>query len=105
MADYSRTQWYDQVADQNGDIIQAGTPLSATNMNRMESGIDLADNVIGVMATEALQKIGAINKELEKFGRPLQKPFTLHLSLGIPCVYRGAEGEGYTSTLQHPSKT
>lgn len=67
MADYSKTQWSDQVTDQDGNVIQAGTPLSATNMNRMESGIDLADNVIGVMATEALQKIGAINKELEKW--------------------------------------
>lgn len=67
MADYSKTTWYDQVLDQNGNVIQAGTPLSATNMNRMESGIDLADNVVGVMVAEALQKIGGINKELEKW--------------------------------------
>lgn len=67
MADYSKTTWYDQVTDQNGNVIQAGTPLSATNMNRMESGIDLADNVVGVMVAEALQKINGINKELEKW--------------------------------------
>jgi gluconate kinase len=46
MADYSKTTMVDQVTDQNGNVIQAGTPLSATNMNRMESGIDLADNVL-----------------------------------------------------------
>ena len=67
MADYAKTQWFDQVNDQNGNVIQAGTPLSATNMNRMEEGINLADNIVGVMVGEALQKVGAINKELEKW--------------------------------------
>lgn len=67
MADYSKTTWYDEVKDQDGNVIQAGTSLSATNMNRMESGIDLADNVVGAMVAEALQKIGGINKELEKW--------------------------------------
>jgi hypothetical protein len=67
MADYSKVQWYDQVVDQNGAVIQAGTPLSAANMNRMEEGINLADNVIGVVMAETLQKLGAVNKELEKW--------------------------------------
>lgn len=67
MADYSKVTWQDQVLDQNGNVIQAGTPLSASNMNRMESGIDLGDNVIGVMVAEALQKVGGVNKELEKW--------------------------------------
>lgn len=65
--DYSKVKWYDEVKDQNGNIIQEGTALSATNMNRMESGIDLADNVVGVMVAETLQKINGINKELEKW--------------------------------------
>lgn len=67
MSDYSKTTWYDQVTDQNGNVIQAGTPLSASNMNRMESGIDVADNVVGFMVAEVIQKVGAVNKELEKW--------------------------------------
>ena len=67
MSDYSKVTWLDQVTDQDGNIIQAGTPLSASNMNRMESGIDLADNVVGFMVAEAIQKVGTINKELEKW--------------------------------------
>lgn len=67
MADYSKVTWYDQVLDQNNNVIQAGTPLSASNMNRMESGIDLADNVVGVMVAETLQKVNSINKELDKW--------------------------------------
>lgn len=67
MSDYAKVTWYDQVVDQDNNVIQAGTALSATNMNRMESGIDLADNVLGAMVAEALQKIGGINKELEKW--------------------------------------
>lgn len=65
--DYSKVQWTDLVKDQYGNVIQAGTPISAGNMNRMEEGINLADNIIGVMASEALSKVGAINKELEKW--------------------------------------
>ncbi|MZL21148.1 hypothetical protein, partial [Clostridium beijerinckii] len=80
MADYSKTTWYDQVTDQNGNVIQAGTPLSATNMNRMESGIDLADNVVGVMVAETLQKINGINKELEKWQKQ-------RLQQGIAYLY------------------
>lgn len=80
MADYSKTTWYDQVTDQNGDVIQAGTPLSATNMNRMESGIDLADNIIGVIVAETLQKINGINKELEKWQKQ-------RLQQGIAYLY------------------
>lgn len=64
---YERVKWVDEVKDQNGNLIQKGTPLSQKNMNRMEDGIDLADNIIGVMVAEVLQKVGTINKELEKW--------------------------------------
>ncbi|MDI9412774.1 MAG: hypothetical protein QM401_04255 [Bacillota bacterium] len=36
---YERLEWLDEVKDQDGKIIQKGTPLSARNMNRMEAGI------------------------------------------------------------------
>ncbi len=64
---YEKLKWIDEVKDQNGNLIQKGTPLSQKNMNRMEDGIDLADNVIGFIVAETLQKVGAINKELEKW--------------------------------------
>lgn len=64
---YEKLKWVDEVKDQNGNLIQKGTPLSQKNMNRMEEGIDLADNVIGFIVAETLQKVGAINKELEKW--------------------------------------
>lgn len=67
MADYSKITWQDRVLDQNGNVIQAGTPLSATNLNRMEEGINLGDNIVGAIVGEMLQKIGAVNKELEKW--------------------------------------
>lgn len=39
MIGYDPTSWVDEVKDQNGDIIQEGTPVSATNMNKIEQGI------------------------------------------------------------------
>lgn len=67
MPDYEKITWYDRVVDQNGQVIQEGTPLSATNMNRMEAGIDLAANVVGALAVEALAEISTLKKELDKW--------------------------------------
>ncbi|CCJ32902.1 MULTISPECIES: hypothetical protein [Caloramator] len=64
---YEKIQWYDHVVDQNGNVIQQGTPLSATNLNRMEEGIDIGDNVVGLLVVEVLTKLNAVNKELEKW--------------------------------------
>ena len=36
---YSNTFWQDHVVDQNGQVIQQGTPLSARNLNNVENGI------------------------------------------------------------------
>ena len=33
------TFWQDHVVDQNGQVIQQGTPLSARNLNNVENGI------------------------------------------------------------------
>lgn len=67
MANYEKLQWTDKVVDQYGNTIQAGTPYSAKNMNRMEEGIDLADNWVGMLLAEAFMKINSVNKELDKW--------------------------------------
>jgi hypothetical protein len=67
MPNYEKQLWLDQVKDQNNNIIQQGTSYSASQMNRMEEGIDLADNLVGMLLAETLMKINAINKELDKW--------------------------------------
>lgn len=64
---YEKMTWIDHVTDSSGNIIQQGTPLSANNLNRMEEGIDIGDNVVGAILAETLMKINAINKELDKW--------------------------------------
>ena len=48
---YDIEKWLDEVRDQDGNIIQKGTPLSAKNMNRMESGIYEA-NLLATMLSQ-----------------------------------------------------
>lgn len=48
---YDIEKWLDEVRDQDGNIIQKGTPLSARNMNRMEDGI-YEGNLIGAMLVQ-----------------------------------------------------
>lgn len=65
--DYNKNTWQDEVKDQNGNIIQVGTPLSATNMNNIEAGADVGANVAGALVIEALQHINALEKDLDKW--------------------------------------
>jgi hypothetical protein len=39
MGDYINTVWKDHIKDQNGNVIQQGTPVSANNLNNMEKQI------------------------------------------------------------------
>lgn len=48
---YDKTNWLDEVRDQDGNILQKGTPLSARNMNHIEDGV-LEANLIGVMLSQ-----------------------------------------------------
>ena len=48
---YDIEKWLDEIRDQDGNIIQKGTPLSARNMNRMEDGI-YEGNLIGAMLVQ-----------------------------------------------------
>lgn len=45
---YTKTNWIDHITDAQGNIIQQGTPISATNLKKLESGVAnnavLADN-------------------------------------------------------------
>ena len=50
---YNKTNWQDRIVD-GSNVVQEGTPLSATNMNKIEAGIEAAhaddfasDNIIG----------------------------------------------------------
>ncbi|MGL5751144.1 MAG: hypothetical protein ACRCXT_11490 [Paraclostridium sp.] len=60
---YSTKQWLDHVVDQNGTVIQKGTPLSAGNMNRMEEGIALSLYGGGALDAEAYAQLNALKKE------------------------------------------
>lgn len=48
---YDKTDWLDEVRDQDGNILQEGTPLSARNMNRIENGIYEA-NLLATMLSQ-----------------------------------------------------
>lgn len=46
----------------NVEVIQKGTPLSQSRLNRMTDGISFSHNVIGAVATEALRQAGLAHK-------------------------------------------
>lgn len=71
---YSVKQWLDHVVDQGGTVIQKGTPLSASNMNRMEEGIALSLYAGGALDAEAFAQLNALKKEIDSlFKQRLQQ--------------------------------
>lgn len=56
MNPYNKTTWQDHVVDpETGQVIQEGTPESATNFNNMETGIFANDSVGSVLMQEVMQ--------------------------------------------------
>lgn len=79
MPNYEKVQWQDRVKDQNGNVIQEGTPLSAKNMNRLEEGVDLSVNVEGAMIAELLHQVNALKKEEDKLLKQKLQQGTIYL--------------------------
>lgn len=57
MGDYNRTIWKDHIKDQNGNVIQQGTPVSAKNLNNMENQIvtlSAKENALAELVRESI---------------------------------------------------
>ncbi len=52
---YSKTIWQDHVVDQNGQVIQQGTALSARNLNNIENGIFEDRETLFVLTQQMMQ--------------------------------------------------
>lgn len=52
----------DKLVPDNVEVIQKGTPLSQSRLNRMTDGISFSHNVIGAIAAEALRQAGLAHK-------------------------------------------
>lgn len=74
----------------NVEVIQKGTPLSQSNLNRMSDGISFANHVIGAIAAEALRQAGLANhnRKVDFEKRFLQGEATI---TGTPGEYFTAE--------------
>lgn len=57
---YERTYWKDHVTDQDGNVIQEGTPMDQAHFNNMEEGITEAF----LMALTALQNQRSLQDEV-----------------------------------------
>ena len=49
---YSRTEWLDHMVDDNGTVVQQGTPVNAPHLNNIEEGILRIDGEITFTESE-----------------------------------------------------
>ena len=61
---YDKLHWKDEVRDQEGNLLQKGTPLSAKNMNHIEDGV-LEANLFSAMLSQYNMQLGRILADLE----------------------------------------
>lgn len=61
---YDKLHWKDEVRDQEGNLLQKGTPLSAKNMNHIEDGV-LEANLLSAMLSQYNMQLGRILADLE----------------------------------------
>lgn len=62
---YGRTFWQDHVVDEEtGEIMQQGTPQSATNFNNVEEGI-FSSNELGAALAQQVRQHGRVMADLE----------------------------------------
>lgn len=57
MVDYNRTLWKDHIKDENGNVIQQGTPVSAKNLNNIENQVvvlSAKENSLSALVREAI---------------------------------------------------
>lgn len=60
---YKRTFWQDHVVDEGtGEIMQQGTPQSASNFNNLEEGVFTSDELAAVVAQQVRQHGRALDK-------------------------------------------
>lgn len=65
--EYKRTEWEDRVVDdKTGEVIVEGTIYDETNMNNIETGIEIALNDSGVLTAHIMQQLMSHQKELDK---------------------------------------
>lgn len=67
--DYYPIKWVDHVVDNEGKVIQQGTPVSQKQLNRMEAGIQTALGSTATLAVQNLQFIQKLTEEYEKMGK------------------------------------
>ena len=62
---YKRTFWQDHVVDEGtGEIMQQGTPQSATNFNNVEEGI-FSSNELGAVLAQQVRQHGRVMADME----------------------------------------
>lgn len=62
---YVKNNWKDHIEDESGQIVQEGTPLSATNLNNIETGIAENAAQLSHMVQENINKDTAIASAMQ----------------------------------------
>lgn len=63
---YTPLEWIDHIVDEQGNVVQQGTPVNERIMNRIESGVQTALGPSGILLFQTLQFVQKLNQEFEK---------------------------------------
>lgn len=97
MAKYTPTNWQDSLFDEEGNRVQKGTALSASNLNKIEQGVKATDDKVedaktAITGLPKRSELDAVNQQLaETASQKADKTYVETLDVRISDIIQSAD--------------
>lgn len=100
---YEPTDWKNLIVDEDGTVVQKGTPLSAENLNNMERGIKNADNAVHEIQETLSETIQNLENTEQKAEQAKQAISSIQNKIAEPNGLATLGSDGLITSSQLPS--
>lgn len=103
MERYAPTDWKNLIVDEDGTVVQKGTPLSAENLNNMERGIKNADNAVYEIQETLNEAVQNLENTEQKAEQASQAISSIQNKIAQPNGLATLGNDGLIKSSQLPS--
>lgn len=103
MEHYAPTDWKNLIVDEDGTIVQKGTPLSAENLNNIESGIKNTDNAVHEIQETLSETVQNLENTEQKAEQASQAISMIQNNIAQPNGLATLGNDGLITSSQLPS--
>lgn len=100
---YEPTDWKNLIVDEDGTVVQKGTPLSAENLNNIERGIKKADNAVHEIQETLNETVQNLENTEQKAEQASQAISSIQNNIAQPNGLATLGSDGIITSSQLPS--